>query len=137
MECGKSQPFQIQTLETQVLRLWEEIARAKVSNINNNHINNLLLKVDELAILIMELNDVGQKSAISPCQPIVIIERKAPVYQRPEVINYSPLPTQIPSTRDDYPDFVAIVAAIILIIITYKIFRFVLAFILEIFRSHC
>lgn len=138
MDCENHRSLQLQALEKGVLKLWEDLARAKVNATNSSRISNLLLKVDELAILVMEMSDAEQKN-MSSCSSLVIIERQSPpVCQQPQVIEFPSLPSRTTSNMtDDYPDFAVIIAAFFVVFIAFEISWFILDFISEIFRSPC
>lgn len=79
MNCYHNQSNPLQALENGVLKLWDDLARAKANANNNNRVNTLLLKVDELAILIMEMNDVDQKCC--SCSSLEITPIRPPICQ--------------------------------------------------------
>lgn len=169
MDCRSYRTLQLQSLERGVLSLWDEIAQAKadayINRRNERTVNNLLSKVDQLAILVMELNDVEQKCLCSntsivfvdvgrkqqnPCQAPVPTPCPAPVpcpIQAPcpapelapcraSVANCGPLPVQSPLV-EDYPDVAVMIASVLLIFLAIQIFLYMVYTILDIFRRHC
>lgn len=138
MNCRNNQSYQLQALENGVLKLWDELARAKAkaNADNNNRVNNLLSKVDELAILIMEMNDVDQKFMCS-YSSLVFTERRPSICQPAPVIQFPALPSQTPSYIEEYPDLAVIIAALFVLFIAYQMFKFILGLLSVIFRRPC
>lgn len=136
MECENQRSVELQALETGVLKLWDDLAHAKTNAKNTNGLNNLLFKVDELAMLVMEMNDVEQK-CMECCSSLEIIEIKPQMCPQLPVAELPPLPAQTPSNVEDYPDAMVFIAALFVVYIAFQMIRFIFGFISEIFRSPC
>lgn len=129
---------QLEDLEKSVMNLWDEVERVKQNAFLNSQyeqlFNDLTQKVDNLATLIMELNDLKrchfEKELIFP-KPIKPLPRPAPVKEFPLLVS------RTPSFIDDYPEFVVIFIAIIMLFFLIAFVSYIIGPIIELFRRPC